>query len=126
MNKIKARELRNNPTDAEGTLWRRLRLRQLAGLKFRRQQSIGNYIVDFVCLDKRLIVEVDGGHHAQQACRDSIRDSWLRTQKFKVLRFWDNEVLNETDAVLQAILNVLDCPPHLNPPPQGERSAKRE
>jgi very-short-patch-repair endonuclease len=77
MDKINARELRKNLTEAERTLWRHLRLRQFGGYKFRRQQPIGNYIVDYVCLEKRLIIELDGGQHSKQIAYDSERTAWL-------------------------------------------------
>ena len=124
MDKIKARELRKNLTDAERALWRFLRLRQFAGNKFRRQQPIGKYIVDFVCLEKKLIVEVDGGQHSEQTDYDSMRDAWLKEQGFRVLRFWDNQVFNETDGVREMIIQALQGPsdtPHLNPTPHGGR-----
>ncbi len=93
MRQSSARRLRKHPTDAERLLWRHLRLRQLGGYKFRRQQPLGPYIVDFVCLAKRLIVEVDGGQHAEQAEEDAQRTAWLEAQGFRVLRFWNTEVL---------------------------------
>ena len=94
-------------TDAEQALWKSLRLRQLDGYKFRRQQPIGNYIVDFVCLEKRIIIEVDGGQHAQQLSYDSNRSAWLEKEGYKILRFWNNEALNEIDAVLEVIIKSL-------------------
>ena len=109
MNKNKARELRRDMTDAEHSLWKHLRLRQLEGYKFRRQQPIGKYIVDFVCFEKQLIIEIDGGQHSEQVEYDSERSSWLEKQGFRVLRFWNNQVLNETDAVKEMILNTLAC-----------------
>jgi len=123
MNKLKARQLRKNPTDAERALWNYLRLCQLGGHKFRRQQPIGKYIVDFVCLEKRLVIEVDGGHHSEKFNYDSERDAWLKKQNFKIMRFFDNQVLKETEAVKEVILQTLDSgfAPHLNPPPQGGR-----
>ncbi|MGH7889626.1 MAG: DUF559 domain-containing protein [Thermodesulfobacteriota bacterium] len=94
MSITKARELRKNLTDAEGKLRRHLRSRHLGGYKFRRQQILGSYIVDFVCLEKRLIIEVDdGGGHSVQVDNDAERSSWLETQGYRVLRFWNNEVL---------------------------------
>ena len=107
MNKDRARELRKNPTEAEHMLWRHLRLRQLGGCKFRRQQPIGKYIVDFVCFEKRLIVEVDGGQHSGNINYDSERDAWLEKQGFSVLRFWDNQVLKEMEAVEEVIMGTL-------------------
>jgi very-short-patch-repair endonuclease len=107
MDRIKARELRKNLTEAELTLWRHLRLRQFGGYKFRRQQPIGKYIVDFVCLEKRLIIEVDGGQHSEQVSYDLERSAWLEEQGFRVLRFWDNQVLKETEAVKEVIIGPL-------------------
>ena len=85
--RARARALRNNPTEVEKVLWRHLRMWQLDGYKFRRQQPIGNYIVDFVCLESRLIVELDGGQHMEQSDYDSDRDNWLRAQGFIVCDF---------------------------------------
>ena len=124
MDKTKARKLRKNLTEAERTLWRYLRLRQFDGNKLRRQQPIGRYIVDFVCLEKKLIVEVDGGQHSEQVVYDSERNEWLERQGFRILRFWNNQVLKEIDAVKERIMEELisdSCTPHLNPPPQGGR-----
>lgn len=129
MDKIKARELRKNLTDAEQTLWRHLRLRQLGGYKFRRQQPIGKYIVDFVCLEERLIIEVDGGQHSEQMAYDSERNTWLESQGFCIFRFWNNQVLEEIESVKEIIIKALGCDsytPHLNPPPQGGRKGWRK
>jgi very-short-patch-repair endonuclease len=98
-----ARNLRKRCTDAERLLWAHLRARQLEGLKFRRQHPIGHYIVDFVCLERRLVVEVDGGHHASQRDSDVERDKWLEEEGYSVLRLWDNDVLTNTDGVLEVI-----------------------
>jgi very-short-patch-repair endonuclease len=117
--RTRARELRNNPTDAERALWRQLRFWQLEGYKFRRQQPIGRYVVDFVCLEKRVVVEVDGGQHSDKV--DEERDNWLRDQGFVVLRFWNNDVLRTADAVRGVILKNLQSTPYLNPSPQGGR-----
>jgi very-short-patch-repair endonuclease len=95
-------------TDAEKVLWRHLRLRQIDGHKFRRQHPVGNYIVDFICLEKRLIIEVDGGQHAEDMSYDLERSSWLETRGYMMLRFWNNQVLNETQAVVEAIMRALD------------------
>jgi len=111
-----ARNLPKRSTEAEKLLWSRLRARQLDGLKFRRQQSIGNHVVDFVCLEKGVIVEVDGSQHAVEKAKDEKRDKWFEDEGFKVLRFWDNEVLTSIDGVLEVIReNCLDHPP-LAPP----------
>ncbi|MCW8125311.1 endonuclease domain-containing protein [Microbulbifer halophilus] len=99
----RARDLRTNSTEAEKRLWYYLRARRFMGLKFRRQQPIGSYIVDFLCLDLKLIIELDGGRHSEQGAYDRRRDTWLQNQGFRVLRFWNNQVLSETPAVLEAI-----------------------
>jgi len=122
MDKHRARELRKNLTDAERVLWRCLRFRQLGGYKFRRQQGIGKYIVDFICLEKRLIVEVDGGQHLEQMAYDSEREDWLKSQGFRILRFWDNEVMEEAQAVTEAIIEALVVPPPQSSPARGEEA----
>ena len=109
MNRVKARQLRKNMTEAERTLWKYLRLRQFDGHKFRRQQPVGKYIVDFVCLERRLIIEVDGGHHSEQVVYDLERNAWLEEQGFRGLRFWNNQVLKETEAVKEIIMGALGC-----------------
>ena len=109
MQKIRAKQLRKTSTDAERQLWRVLRSRQLAGHKFRRQQPLGGFIVDFVCLEKRLVVEVDGGQHQEQkqAVYDAERTVWLERQGFRVLRFWDHEILREIESVKETIARAL-------------------
>lgn len=107
MNTVRARELRNNPTEAERARWKHLRLRQLEGQKFRRQQPLGRYIVDFVCLETRLIIELDGGQHAGQGASDAERTAWLEAHGFRVLRFWNHEVLRNIDAVKEVIRGAL-------------------
>jgi very-short-patch-repair endonuclease len=98
-----ARGLRKESTDAERTLWLHLRARQLGGLKFRRQEPIDQYIVDFVCYEKRLVIEVDGGYHALWRDEDRTRDQWLESQGFCVLRLLDNEVLTNLAGVLEFV-----------------------
>ena len=90
-------------SDAEQVLWNFLRSRQVAGLKFRRQHPFGNYILDFVCLEKKLVIEVDGGQHGQQAVYDESRTQALQAAGFCVLRFWNNEVLKEIESVKEKI-----------------------
>ena len=107
MSTERARALRKNLTGTERVLWRHIRQRQVGGYKFRRQQPLGRYIVDFVCLEKRLIVELDGGQHAEQVLSDTARTAWLETQGFRVLRFWNNEVLSEIESVKEAIREAL-------------------
>ena len=100
------RQLRQNATDAERALWYQLRAARLDGHKFRRQASIGRYIVDFVCFEARLIVEVDGGQHAERQRQDAQRTAWLASQGFRVLRFWNPEVLGDMAAVKEAIMRA--------------------
>ena len=107
----RARELRSNMTNAERHLWKHLRQRQIAGYRFRRQMPMGSYIVDFICLERRLIIEIDGSQHQEQQVYDARRDQWLAEQEFQVLRFWNNEVLNQTEGVLMRILEVLERTP---------------
>jgi very-short-patch-repair endonuclease len=114
-----ARNLRKKSTEAEKLLWRHLRGKQLDGLKFRRQEPLGNYVVDFACFEKRVIIEVDGGHHATEKERDNKRDIWLKEQGFKVLRFWDNEVLRNTSGVFEVIRENCSSPPPPAPPTRG-------
>jgi very-short-patch-repair endonuclease len=99
----RARSLRKNMTDAEGKLWRHLRRRQLDGCKFRRQVRIGPYIADFACLNPLIIVEVDGGRHAEARAYDARRDDYMRGQGFRVLRFRNNDVLGNIEGVWEAI-----------------------
>jgi very-short-patch-repair endonuclease len=115
--------LRNNMSDAEQALWRHLRDRQLSGLKFRRQHPFGDYILDFVCLENKLVIEVDGGQHRERAVYDENRTKKLQTAGFRVLRFWNNEVLKEMESVKEKIWLVvqqLQTHPHPNPPLEGE------
>ena len=120
---LRARALRTDATSAEQLLWRHLRNRQLAGHKFRRQHPMGPYILDFVCLEQGLVVELDGGQHAlpSDMAHDARRTGWLRGQGLRVLRFWNNEVLQQTGEVLEQVLRALELPPHPDPlPPAGE------
>jgi len=103
----RARKLRREMTEAERLLWSRLRGRQLRGCKFRRQRPIGQHIVDFACLEKKLVVELDGGQHLD-APGDERRTRFVEASGFEVLRFWDNEVFENIDAVLQVIHDALE------------------
>jgi very-short-patch-repair endonuclease len=114
-----ARKLRKYSTGTEGYLWRYLRDRRIEGFKFRRQQPLGSYVVDFVNLERRVVIELDGGQHALNP-GDRIRDEWLRAEGFKVLRFWDNQVFSNLEGVLDTIREAL-LTPHPAPLPQGER-----
>jgi len=115
----KARTLRSNLTDAEQFLWQRLRLRQLDGHKFRRQRPLGPYIVDFVCLEKKLIVEVDGGQHSDHKVYDEKRDHWLKSQGYRIVRIWNNEVLKNIEGVIEIIQCAADEPPPVSSPGFG-------
>ncbi|HEX4853624.1 endonuclease domain-containing protein [Arenimonas sp.] len=102
--------MRSNPTDAELRLWYHLRASRFLGLKFKRQHPVGPYIADFVCLAHHLIVEADGGQHNGSA-RDAERDTFLRAQGYRILRFWNDEVLSNTEAVLESIRLAVGEPP---------------
>ncbi|GJE38609.1 hypothetical protein KHHGKMAE_2684 [Methylobacterium persicinum] len=106
------RQLRGTLTEAERRLWYRLRDRRLAGFKFVRQEGIGRYVADFRCRDARLVVEVDGGQHAESD-HDRVRDAWLKAQGYRVLRFWNAEVMTNTIGVLDTILSALPPSPRL-------------
>jgi adenine-specific DNA-methyltransferase len=103
----RARTLRRHSTGAEALLWSHLRNRALAGHKFRRQRPVGPYVVDFICLDQSLVVEVDGGQHARQRHEDTRRTKWLECQGLRVLRFWNHDVLQNLEGVLQTIEEAL-------------------
>jgi very-short-patch-repair endonuclease len=100
---LRARRLRAQMTDAELRLWFRLRGNQIAGYRFRRQVPMGPHIVDLVCLKARLVIEVDGGQHAENVARDDQRTAWLESRGFRVLRFWNTDVLQRTEGVLESI-----------------------
>ena len=117
-----ARNMRAAPTDAESVIWRQLRAHRFARHKFKRQQPIGNYILDFVCFEAKVIVEVDGGQHNRSSA-DKERDAWLESQGFIVLRFWNNDVMRNLEGVLMRILEVIAPSPSV-PPPRGGREEK--
>ena len=105
----RARQLRHNQTDAEVLLWKHLRDRQLLGLKFRRQRPIGPYFADFACLEAGVVIELDGGQHNEDhaLAQDQEREAFMRQAGFTTLRFWNHEVLTQTEAVLEKILLTL-------------------
>ena len=103
----RASHLRKNSTDAERLLWHRLRHRQIDGFKFRRQVPIVGYIVDFVCREAKLVIELDGGQHSDQSAYDARRDRVIEAEEFVVLRFWNNEVFEQTDGVMERIVGAL-------------------
>jgi very-short-patch-repair endonuclease len=129
MKRAQAKELRGQMTDAERRLWYRLRAHRFLDLKFKRQSPIGPYIVDFICFEHKLIIEVDGGQHAESEA-DRRRDEWLRSEGYQVLRFWNDDVLKRTDIILGEIaeaarqsaeLTPLPARSARHPLPQGER-----
>ncbi len=117
-----ARRLRRDATDVEQRFWLAVRDRRLAGFKFRRQATIGPFIVDFLCVERRLVVELDGGQH--DGATDAARTAWLEGRGYHVIRFWNQEVIENFDGVLQAVSAALiRRPPSPNPLPQaGEGS----
>ncbi|MBX9907437.1 MAG: endonuclease domain-containing protein [Beijerinckiaceae bacterium] len=112
--KARSRAMRREPTDAEQKLWLLLRGRRFNDFKFRRQVRIGRYIADFVCLERRLIIEADGGQHADNAY-DEERDAWLVAQGFRVRRFWNTDILQRPDEVAETIWADLNAPLHQRP-----------
>ena len=120
--KSRARALRNQPTLAEQHLWQYLRGKQMHGIKFRRQQTIGGYIVDFISMEKKLIIELDGGQHAEQADYDAARTAYLESEGYRVLRFWNNQVLQQTlgSVHLSSVRKILSAKARL----QGEKRSK--
>jgi very-short-patch-repair endonuclease len=106
-----AHDLRLNPTDLERLLWRHLRSKRMGGFRFRRQQPIGPYVVDFYCASAKLIVELDGGHHgeAEQLAHDLARTGWLESRDYKVVRIWNGDVLNHPEAVLDFICKEVEA-----------------
>lgn len=117
---ILAKNMRKNPTDAESILWYQLRGNRFCGYKFKRQVVIGSYIVDFLAAAQKLVIETDGGQHSDiiHKAKDITRTEYLESQGYRVLRFWNNEILNETNAVLESIYNELQRP-HPIPPPNA-------
>ncbi|MDD4964002.1 MAG: endonuclease domain-containing protein [Gallionella sp.] len=98
-----SRQLRREMTDTEQFLWRHLRMRQVRGVKFRRQHPVGKYVLDFACLEKQVAVELDGSQHIENAAKDEVRTAWLAAQGWQVLRFWNNDVFLNIDGVLACI-----------------------
>ena len=120
----RARRLRENQTDVESKLWSRLRDRQLSSVKFRRQHPIGPFIVDFCCLERGLIVELDGGQHAKRNAADNQRTKFFEGLGYRTLRFWNNDVLSNFEGVLERISEALDDP-HPRPLPSEWVREKR-
>lgn len=112
-----AKSLRSNQTEAEARLWYHLRAHRFLGLKFKRQKPVGRYIADFVCCERRLIIELDGGQHSEEVTYDQRRDAWLRSRGYTVLRFWNNDVMQQLEGVLEQIRCAVGPSP-LAPLPQ--------
>jgi very-short-patch-repair endonuclease len=125
IDRASARRLRRDMTDAERRLWARLRNRGLGGHKIRRQHQIGPFIAAFCCEDKKLVIELDGGQHAEQVASDERRTAWLSTKGYRVIRFWNNDVLGDIEGVLEAIPMTLDSSidPSPQPSPDGRGGA---
>ena len=120
-----ARRLRRDATEAERHLWKHLRRRSLNGHRFRQQHPIGPYVADFACLQARLIVELDGGQHVDEQSYDAQRDAFLKERGFRVLRFWDHEVMRGVESVLDAIAEALsEGPPQPSAAPPARGSGK--
>jgi very-short-patch-repair endonuclease len=118
-----SRALRTSSTDAERKLWHHLRASQLGGARFRRQHPVGIYVLDFACVQQGLAVELDGGQHADDVVRDARRTAWLEAQGWRVLRFWNNDVMGNVEGVLSVIAQALNAgsrPPPQPSPCQGE------
>lgn len=120
-----ARSLRKNQTDADRLLWSRLRAERLQGVKFRRQHPVGPYFADFCSMDKKLVVELDGGQHAEREVEDAVRTTYLQKLGYRVLRVWNHDVFEQMEAVLEAIHNaLLDSPSPHPSPSKGEGDRK--
>ena len=125
MNLARAKAMRSEMTDAEAKLWRLLRAKRFVGFKFRRQQPIGPFIADFVCQAARLIIEADGSQHAESES-DARRTAWLEARGYRVLRFWNGDILTKSDDIAAVIHAALHDPSPRSPAasrplPQGER-----
>ena len=120
-NRIRARAMRLSPTDAERKLWWNLRHRVvLPTSHFRRQVRLGHYIVDFACHDLKIVIEIDGGQHAEQMERDARRTEFLKSEGYRVLRFWNTDVLTNIEGVLEVIQSAVLATPTPPPPHKGE------
>ena len=119
---LRSRELRNNATLAERKLWQHIRNRQVSGTRFNRQVPIGPFICDFAACTAKLIVELDGGQHAIRTTKDDRRTSFLQSRGYRVLRFWNNDVLENIDGGLRVIEDMLKDNP--SPGPSREREGK--
>ena len=118
-----AKVMRSAQTPAEERLWYFLRAHRFLGLKFKRQKPLGPYIVDFICMERGLVIELDGSQHGDQVTYDRERDAWLAGEGFTVLRFWNHDVMNQIESVLERIMQTVEAPSPPAPLPQaGEGS----
>ena len=115
---VLARRMRREPTEAEARFWHYARNRGIGGLKFRRQVALGAFIADYLCAEENIIVEIDGGQHAEDG-RDTARDAYLTAQGYRILRFWNHDVLSDMSAVAETILAARLVPPHPTLSPDG-------
>ena len=120
-----ARNLRRKSTEAEKILWQKLRDKQLEGFKFRRQQAIGQYLVDFVNFERKLVIERNGGQHSVEKDKDRQRDQWLQAQGFAILRYWNNKIFENLEGELEVIRERL-LSPSLNPSHQGREDIGKD
>ena len=118
-----ARKLRKNMTDTEQYVWSRIRHKQLGGFRFRRQHPIGSFIGDFICLEQRLILELDGGQHDDRKDYDELRTRYLNECGYRVVRYWNHQIFEDWDWIAEDLFRLLSegATPHPNPPPQGGR-----
>jgi len=121
-----AKMLRGNMTDVEQKLWYQLRAKRFYGLKFKRQATVEGFIPDFVCMHPPVIIELDGGQHVDRKKQDEKRDEMLRTRGYTILRFWNNDVLDNMEGVLLAIKKVIESSPLPHPSPARGRGEKKE
>ena len=119
---MRAQELRNNATDVERRLWQHLSRRQLGGFKFSRQMPVGPFICDFMCRERKLVVELDGGQHGEKIEEDASRTRFIEAEGFRVIRFWNNDVLSNVEGVLQTVLEALPDRPTPSPSRKREGS----
>ncbi|MEK6550648.1 MAG: endonuclease domain-containing protein [Pseudomonadota bacterium] len=114
-----ARRLRKQQTEAEQRLWKHLRNRRFCGYKFRRQAPIGRYVVDFVCISPKIVIEVDGGQHALRVNEDMERTRYLESLGYCVIRFWNTDVLRNIESILEVVQNTVNMIPSPQPSPEG-------
>ncbi|WP_188448877.1 endonuclease domain-containing protein [Sphingomonas psychrolutea] len=122
---VRAQQLRRDMTEIERVLWQQMRGRRLNGLKFSRQMPVGPYICDFLCRTIGLVVEIDGGQHGEAAAYDEARTRFIENEGYRVLRFWNNEVLENMEGVLTRIVETARTMPTPQPPPASGRGSEK-